>query len=516
MLTLKIERSIMLNYQTWLEKQNTIRILLVQVDVLYNGTTTTKYFSTHGVTVDGIEYPAIMRNGFSLTESISLEYTANISYGDIEVINGNGELDIWITSQYVWVNKPIRVYVGELPQAGATSTIGDFEQIFNGVVSDIDSKDRYTLNLKVRDKLEKLNTSISEALLGNYYNGVDNVDTSVYVNQNNNSIRPVCFGEVFNITPLLSDPVNLHYMVNTIDVERIIEVRDNGVPVLFTQTSPVPAGSFQLLKSPVGIVTCSVQGTKQVVSTSTGAVTAGYSDSGSNTILTILRLYGKALDSTEIDLASFTTLGTYSVGVYLSERANVLKVCQDIARDCGHVLTITRQGKVRLVDLKIPNTYVASITESDILLNTLSISKKLDVIAGVKLGYSKNYTQQPNLLTAIPQQHKDFYASDYTESVKQDLSVKSAYSITVEPALQETYLIDGNETDVVSLSMLNLFKVPRIVYKFTGTARLLSVQLGDGIQLSNISRFGLSSSIGLVISTSPNWTRGTIDLEVLV
>lgn len=506
----------MLNYQSWLEQQNVIRILLVQVDALYNGTVSTQYFSTHGVTVDGIQYPALVRNGLSLSESISLDYVANISYGDLELVNGNGELDPWLASAYVWVNKAIRVYVGELPAAGSTSTITNYEQIFNGIVSDIDSKDRYTVNLKIRDKLEKLNTSISEALLGNYYNGVDNVDTSVYVNQNNNSIRPVCFGEVFNITPLLSDPVNLHYMVNTVEVERIIEVRDNGVPVLFSQDSPVPAGSFRLLKTPSGIVTCSVQGTKRLVSTSTGVVSTNYSDSASNTILTILRTYGKMLDASEIDLSSFTNLGTYSVGVYLSERANILKVCQDLAKDCGHVLTITRQGKVRLVDLKIPTSYVATVTESDMLLNSLTISKKLDVIAGVKLGYSKNYTPQPNLLTTIPQQHKDFYASDYTESVEQDTAVKQAYSITVEPTLEETYLIDGTEADSVSMAMLNLLKVPRTAYKFTGVAKLLSVQIGDGLLLSSISRFGLSSSIGLVISTSPNWLKGTIDLEVLV
>lgn len=506
----------MLNYQSWLEKQNIIRILLVQVDVLYNGSTSTQYFSTHGVTVDGIQYPALMRTGFSLSESIGLDYTANISYGDIELINGNGELDSWLTSAYVWVNKSVRVYVGELPAAGSISALTDYEQVFSGVVSDIDSKDRYTLNIKIRDKLEKLNTSISEALLGNYYNGVDNVDTSVYINQNNNSIRPVCFGEVFNITPLLSDPVNLHYMINTVEVERIIEVRDNGVPVLFSQDSPVPLGSFRLLKSPVGLVTCSVQGTKRLVSTSTGAVSSGYNNSASNTILAILRSYGKTLDVSEIDLPSFVNLGSYSVGVYLSERANVLQVCQAIARDCGHVLTITRQGKVRLVDLKIPTSYVATVSEADMLLNSLSISKKLDVVAGVKLGYSKNYTQQPNLLTAIPQQHKDFYTSDYTESVKQDSGVKQAYSITVEPTLEETYLIDSAEADTVSLSILNLFKVPRTVYRFTGTAKLLSVQVGDGILLSNIARFGLSSTTGLIVSTSPNWIKGTIDLEVLV
>ena len=490
--------------------------MLVQIDVLYNGTATTKYLATAGVTVDTNTYAGIIKGGFTLSESINLDYSASISYGDIEITNGNGEYDSWLTSSYVWVNRPIRVYVGGLPAAGATSVIGDFQQVFDGIVSDIDSKDRFTLNFKVRDKLEKLNTTLSETLLGNYYNGTDNVSTLVYTNQNNNSLRPVCFGEVFNITPLLSDPVNLHYMVNTVGVESILEVRDNGVPVQFTQAAPVPAGSFRLLQSPVGTITCSVQGTKVLVDTSTGALSAGYSPTASNTILTILRSYGKTLGVSEIDLASFTSLGSQSVGVYLAERTNVLQVCQDISKDCGLALSVNRLGKVRLVDVVIPSSSSWTITESDILLNTLAISKKPDIIAGVKLGYSRNYTQQPNLLTAIPQQHKDFFASEYTESLQKDDTVKSAYSISVEPELDPTYLIDAAEVDAVALKRLNLFKIPRKVYKMTATARLLNAQLGEGVLLSNISRFGLTNNMGLIISTSPNWVRGTIELEVLV
>lgn len=503
----------MLNYQTWLETQNVVRILLVQIDVLYNGTSTTKYLATHGVTVGGVEYVGIMRNGFTISESINLDYSASISYGDIEIVNGNGEYDVWLGSSYIWVNRPIRVYVGELPAAGATSLLTDFQQVFDGIVSDIDSKDRFTLNFKIRDKLEKLNTSESEVLLGMYSNGVDN---TAYDNQNSNNLRPRCFGEVFNVTPLVSDPVNLHYMINTVAVESILEVRDNGVPVLFDTTSPVPAGSFRLLTSPVGAVTCSVQGTKRTVSTANGNISNTYSPTASNTILVILREYGKTLAVSEIDLTSFVSLGTQSVGVYLSERTNVLQLCQDIAKSCGHVMSVSRLGQIRLLDLNIPATTSWTITEGDILLNSLVISRKPDVIAGVKLGFSRNYTIQPNLLTAIPQQHKDFYASDYTESIKTDTAVKTAYNITVEPSLEPTYLIDELETDAVALKKLNLFKVPRKVYKMTATAKFLNVQLGDGVLLSGISRFGLTSSIGLVVSCSPNWIRGTIDLEVLV
>lgn len=505
----------MLNYQSWLEKPGLIKVLLVQVDSFVNGVLSTKYLSTHQLVVSGVTYSAVLKNGFDITESISVEYAASISYGDIEIYNANGEYDSWLSSSHVWVNKPIRIYYGELPKPGVTTVIDDYEQVFDGIVSDLDSKDRFTLNLKIRDKLEKLNTSLSETLLGNYYNG-SSVPTTTYVNQNSNSLRPVCFGEVFNVTPLLTDPVNLHYMINTVAVESILEVRDNGVPVQFSTAAPVPAGSFRLTQTPVGTVTCSVQGTKQLVNTTTGAVSSGYSATASNTILTILRNYGKGLAASEVELSSFLSLGAQSVGVYLTDRSNVLQVCQDIAKHCGLVVSTTRLGKVKLVDLAIPTSATVTITDRDVLLNSFSLSRKIDVIAGVKIGYSRNYTQQQNLLTAIPQDHKDFFASTYAESLAKDDAVKSTYSITTEPVLEETYLIEDVEAATVAQKKLNLFKTPRFIYKMTCTAKYLSLQVGDSVLLNNISRYNISNTYGLVVSTKPNWMKESIEVEVLV
>lgn len=506
----------MLNYQTWLEKPNVVRILLVQIE--RTSGTVTEYLSTHTASVSGNTYSGVINGGFDISENINIDYSASISYGGIDIINSNGQYDTWLGSSYIWVNKAIRVYVGELPAAGATPSLtNDFELIFDGVITDIDAKDRFTISFKVRDKLEKLNTTLSETLLGNYFNGANNVSTATYDNQNKNNLKPVCFGEVFNVTPLVADPVNLEYMVNFGNTEQIIEVRDNGIPVSITTGGTIPAGSFRLTKNPAGTITCSLQGAQGLVNTTTGAITAtSYDPSAKNTILLILRSYGKTLAASEIDLTSFSsTAGSEAIGVYLSDRINVLQLCQEIAKSCGCIITVTRLGKVKLLKLAIPAAATASITDSDTLLNSLAISRRIDVIAGVKLGACRSYTVQNNLVTAIPQAHKDLYATDYLETVSTDATVKTNYAITVEPSIESTYLIDSTEAATVAASRLALFKTPRTVYKMTCTAKFLSTQLGDGVSLTS-SRFSLSNTIGLVISTKPNWTKGTIDLEVLV
>ena len=506
----------MLNYQTWLETPDVVRIALVQAQVIVNGSLTTRYLSTHSATVDGITYLSIIKGDITVDESISTSYAASISYGDIELINIDGSYDSWLND--IWVNKPLKIYVGPMPTPGNTYTISDFELVFDGLTDDIDSKSRTQLNLKLRDKLEKLNTSVSETLLGNYFQG-NIVSESVYTNQYRNNLKPITFGEVHNITPLLTDPSLLEYMVNLDSVEQVIEVRDNGIPVAFSTsagTVTLPNGSFRLLRTPVGAVTCSVQGVKKTVNIAGNYVTNTYTNTASNTIAVILKLYGQQLDYSEIDSTSFASLGSQAVGIYLPERINVLNLCQEIAKSCGLILSVTRTGKVKLSELDIPASASISITEADMLLNTLSVAQKLDVIAGVKLGYAKNWTVQPSLLTSIPQEHKDLYATEWLESSQTDSAVKNNYSVTVEPALESSYLIDKAQADVVSLKKLNLFKAQRKIMKMTCTAKHLSVQIGNAVTIT-ASRFGLSSGVlGRVVSTKPNWLKGTIEIGVLI
>jgi hypothetical protein len=321
----------MLNYQTWLESTKEIRVLLVQVSVLINGTEQTKYLSTHAVTVGGIEYAPLIKNSVNIDESLSLDYSASISFGDVELANNTGALDAWLT--YIWKNRSIKIYYGGLPLPGSAPTLAnDFELVFDGVCDDIDAKSRQTVNIKIRDKLEKLNTPVTEELIGNYYKG-ELVSETVTVNQNRNVLKPLVYGEVHNISPILTDPTELEFMVAAGPVEQIIEVLDNGVPVSFNTVAqsgqPVlPAGSFRLIAPLQGTCTASVQGTAKLVNVASSTYTDVYSSTVSNTILTLLKFTGKGLDYADIDAASFASLGSEACGIYLNSRTNVLATCQ--------------------------------------------------------------------------------------------------------------------------------------------------------------------------------------------
>ena len=179
-----------------------------------------------------IPFLPILSNSVEFTESLPLNGTASISYGDLAINNTNGEYDAWI--DYVWLNRPIEIFIGDI-----SSPVEDFTKIFSGLMADIAFSDRNTINLHVRDILQRLNTPITESVLGNY-------GTQGASNVNREAIEPLVFGEVHNITPLLIDSATLEYMVHNGTIESLIEVRDNGVPVPFVQGAG-NAGTFTLL-----------------------------------------------------------------------------------------------------------------------------------------------------------------------------------------------------------------------------------------------------------------------------
>jgi hypothetical protein len=623
--------------QAWLEDQTSIRCLLVEITTLNvsTGLETTFYLSNAGYTTTtaDVVYLPYLTGSLSTTESLSIEGSLTMSFGDIQIANLNGELDSWLDSaQYIWVNRTVRVYLGD-PRWVSSDLAAvriNFEKVFDGVVADVDSSSREYLNVKVRDKLQRLNYPLTDNVLGVY-------GTWAGGQTNQDTIRPVVFGEVNNITPVLVDPSKLEYMfndtnigtqvtatavttnlitcnsvlgflvnkpvvftfdtvkypsgfggltsntvyyiktintgTNTISVstlpnaaavtlttaaltstgsiinavqaevnvattELLIEIRDNGVPVytdasIYTgtvNTNPqgatvtLSSGKFTLKSPASGTVTCSVQGVKRSVNLSTGELVEGtYVNNIANLIAVITTQYGQPnqrLTATDLDLvnlSAFAAAQTAAVGTVVLDRANTLTVCQDLANSASAQLFFNRLGLLQLLILGTPTSDTpVSITDSDILHHSLHVSNRTTVVAATKIGYCQNYTPQTALAASIPGTANTMFADAWYSNTVVDTAVQTKYKLTAAPVQRDTKLIAGTDASTLANTLNNYFKVPRTVYAFTGTAKLLSLKLGQGITLTH-NRFGLNTGkSGQVITLAPNWTAGTINVEVII
>src|SRR5690606_22579683 len=295
-------------------------------------------------------------------------------------------------------------------------------------------------------KLERLNTAVSDVLLGG---STVNADRLI----------PVCLGECHNITPLTTNPdINEVHIFHRGASERCIEARDNAVPV--TKTDNLANGRTTLTKTPAGQVTLSVQGDK------TGGV---YRNTVASLIELLMTNYGSdPLTTADIDTANFSAFDAANpapVGVYITESRTVLDVCNELAASLGAHIAPSRLGLMRLLRIQLPATGTpVDITPADYEHGSLRITQRSTVIAGVRLGYCRNWSPQQDIETGIPNAHRDLYAQEWMTVTAKDSAVASQYRISTEVEQENTLLLRTVDAQAEANRRLNLWKVPRFVY----------------------------------------------------
>lgn len=481
----------------WLQSQTASRCILVEVVANILGSDTTLYMSSTGYitesgdTPSSTNYVSIISGGVNVSENISLDGTASLSYGDIEISNIGGIRDNWL--DYIWENRSIKVFIGDKSWARA-----EFQMIFNGLIEDIEPKSRDTLNLKIRDKLQQLNCPVSDTKLGG--------STS-----NKDAVLPLVFGEVCNITPLLINPTTLEYMVHDGPIEGIIEVRDNGVPIT-SYTVSLSTGRFTLTVAAAGTITCSVQGSKP----------SAYTNRLAEIIQNLVLNYGKVStrfvsgDLDASNLSTFNTAHTQPMGIYLSNRENLLSTVQDLASSIQAQIVSSRLGLMRILQIDFPpGGTPAIITQSDIIFGSLKPVSRPKVQAAVKLGYCKNWTPQDNLQTGIQQSSKDLLAKDFLTVTRNNSTVATSHKLDTEPVQRDTYLLVESDASAEADRELNIYSTPRAVYSFEGLATSMLLELGQALTLIN-PRFGFSTGkTGVVIGLNPDWITLRVIVEVM-
>ena len=203
-------------FLAWLQDPAAARMVLIEAQVNLAGVEVTRYLASRLYTTGpadtpaNVEYLPLATGGLAFTEQVSLTGEAGLSGGDIELDNADGALDGWLGD--VWTNRAIRVWSGD-----PAWPRGQFRLVFDGIVADVAVSGRESISLVLRDKLQSLNTPITEAKLGG-------------ATQNKDAVLPVPFGECHNVTPLATNPATLEYGFLGA-VESIAEVRANGKPV---------------------------------------------------------------------------------------------------------------------------------------------------------------------------------------------------------------------------------------------------------------------------------------------
>lgn len=476
----------------WIISDDSLPTLLVEVQVTDgNGVDRTLYLSTSGYVTHPTDTPAsevylpcINKIG-SVKETLSLTGSPALTPGDIELNNSQLDLDPFL--DYVWTNRPVSVYLGDVSWSRS-----QFRLVFSGVVEDLSVKGRYALSIELRSVLDRLNYPLSSATL----------DDGTPV--------PLAFGEVSNVTPVLKDPATLLYKVHTRAIGGIAEVRDSGVPVSFA-VSETDNSEFTLDNAPFGAITCTVHGDADPV----------YADDVASLVERISTEFGNSatrLQVSDIDtvaMSAFKASSPQCVGVYATGTDNTLATLQALTSSLGAGVVVDKFGKLSIAKLNDPTgSPVMTVTDFDIEEGSFYKSERLKPMPVRKLAYNRNYTPQSDTAAGIPEAHRKEWAEEWKYVTAENSAAAELYRITDPAEDESTYLQVKSDAEAEVSRRLSMFDRQRYIAQFEGLRKLLLLEVGDELLL-DFSEFDAPVPC-VVVGVEPNWIEMTVQLEVLL
>ena len=425
------------------------------------------------------------------------------NFGEIALANADGGLDGFLT--FGWDDRRVRVFLG-----GDDFAYGDFGLVFDGTAEQIEVTDE-VLTVRLRDWQHKL----AKPVQGTLYAGTGG-------NEGGSDLtgvrKPLAFGRVLNIRPVMVDPGAGRYQVHDGAISDVDALYVGGIA--YTRIVGTPTANQCAVDVATGFVT--VGGaplTEQVTCDVKGAKPSGtYLTTVADIVEEIVTSQGN-LSAGDLDSASFMALNTANsntVGAYIDGASNrtVLAVLDELIASIGGYYGFDRSGKFEVGRLVTPGgTPAATFSEVEIL----EIVRQATALPAhrVRLGYQPNGTVQAafQLNAAVTAARRAFTARDVRYVTAEDGSVLAKHPLAGD--LEINTLLDGDTAATTEAArLLNLYGADRDLFRVRLKTQPFALELADPVRLV-YPRFGLQAGklfriIGLVEDTALNQVELTL------
>lgn len=412
------------------------------------------------------------------------------SFGTIILSNADGGLDDFAT--FAWDNRDVEVRVGE---KGAR--LDEHFTIFKGKAKAVEFND-LEISVIIRDGQD----SFTRTFPPNVYGGTGGTDGSSIMA---GTPKPLCFGQVFNITPVLVDEANNVYQVHDGPIESIDAVFKNGNSTN-NFTTDLANGRFTLDTAPSGVITCDVKGAKP---------SGSYKQTVADIIRFIASEFAGFSDPVDFDTTSFDDLNAENgatVGVYVDRFTNILDVFDQLINSVGGFYGFTRTGELNVGRLTSPSG--TALLDLD-TTNIIELQRLPTSIPNhrVNFRYKKNYTVLDEDTIGSSADDRDF--------VLRESAVETANlpSILTEYPNSETLEIDSRLVDATAASneasrTLALYGDQRDVYRIRVKTQPFTIRLNDLIRVT-FPRYDLTGGkLFRVISLFEDAAINEVELEL--
>jgi len=374
--------------------------------------------------LDSNHYPAILKTAVDSQVDLfgeNEDSQGRTSFGNLELMIGDSEHDDLV--DYLWDGRSVEVLLG-----AEGFDIDEYVRVLYGTAEDI-TYDQRKLSVVFRGKEALLDKPVQETLYagsGGLEGGTDLED----------SPKPLTFGLVENLTPVLVDRTNLIYQCNDGPINAVFEVYDGGSPltnvgdIADITAATVPAGYYRT-QITGGYIRLGAAPEKALTMDVEGATTGGYAETAPDIIY---RLCISHTDLAEADLNmwSFFTARLDSrratCGVYITGQT-VQSVINELMASIGGAWTFNREGLLTLGVFRLRKS-VGTITENDIVKGSFRREKTAPPSWQRKIGYGKSWTVQKDdqFLGATEDDQKEFASTEYRYAVSEDSDIKTPHA----------------------------------------------------------------------------------------
>lgn len=478
------------------------------------------------------------------------------SIGNLKVLNSDGALDNWLDLGLDGRN--IKLYVLPLQ---STNIDTEGKLLFEGTIDKLEISDNNTLSIVFRDPVILLDLPIQDILYTeneviNYT--IASIPKSVTVSIDiKDKPKPIVYGKVFNIEPVLLSAASKVYQVDSENIEAILGVYDKGVALTYGTGYNVDLtkGIIEIVNNTSGTITCDVLGRK---------INAGaYSASVSLIVKDILINKGVNLSNINLDNAI-----NMPVGIYISERENTLDILDKLVSSFDGFFGFDPVGVFRLGCLTIPNTSaplhnivpIASkygdvitdgnaeymlgsdligtvdysnistisnsglvtrfntpyeLDESDVL-GDITISSTNNITYRTKIKHTRNYTVQTDIASSVIDVRKEFIGKELREYALDNLAIKTKHIRAIEKEPYDTLLLDESSAAIIANRFIK--KNNRYVYELKIRAaayKLVDATIGSIIRLKDY-RYGFDTGVLCTVrDIEINYLYGYVELTAL-
>lgn len=458
----------------WLKLTDVFRCVLVEIDYKEQGQIKTACFARGNFRSAGTDSPAytpyrdFIVGGLTFSDSID-----SALFGETKTNSGDVSLLSHPVSESLLTKavpgNQIRIYIGD-----ETWTKAEFYQVAT-LISDGVGISGNNIKVTFKEFSEDMEAPVlAERTL-------------------DDKLIPICLGRVFNITPVLIDPLTSKYKFNIESSQALTAAKFNGdVVAPESYVVDLAESTITFNTMPIGQITLDVDGIN----------TGSWKQTASDIISHIFP--GAVIEP---------GLATYLLGIFIDDETSLSDLLDDITGSIGAFWRFDESGSLHIQEFKdVTGVSVNKISDDHNQEDSRRVAFTLVPSKEVVIGYARNYTKISNVAGNV-------YTTDpsIAEHLQSSNLVTKASDIDIAEAFVKSAIIEANtaivnKADAVieAVRRLNIGSTPRVIYQTKQMAAGFKLTLGKEVKLTTP---GINGTNAIVTRKDYSILNDTVTLE---